>query len=230
MSTLSALAGDVDVLVVVNPNSPTGTTLATEDVLAVAASNPGTTVLVDESFLPFCGQPSLVGVLEREPLQNVVVLASLSSLLGVPGLRLGYLYSADVGLLQRFSDFMPTWGVSALAEYFLELALKFRTQLSSSIELTVTERERMREQLAKHPLVERVHPSGANFLLVDLRRDSPESATAVRAGLLEAGIEVGDVSAEFAERVPRLRVTVRSQEDNDRFLKALREVHALTAG
>jgi histidinol-phosphate/aromatic aminotransferase/cobyric acid decarboxylase-like protein len=229
MSTLSALAGDVDVLVVVNPNSPTGTTLATEDVLDVAAGNPRTTFLVDESFLPFCGQPSLVGVMEREPLQNVVVLASLSSLFGVPGLRLGYLYSADVALLQRFSDFMPTWGVNALAEYFLELALKFRTQLASSIELTVTERERMRGQLAKHPLVERVYPSGANFLLVDLRRDSPESAAAVRAGLLEAGIEVGDVSAEFAERVPRLRVTVRSQEHNDRFLKALREVHALTA-
>jgi histidinol-phosphate/aromatic aminotransferase/cobyric acid decarboxylase-like protein/choline kinase len=224
IAALTAVAADADLVVVVNPNSPTGTTLATQNVYDLAARTPGTTFLIDESFLPFSGQPSIVDMLETTPLPNVAVLASLGKALGVPGLRLGYLYSSDRDLLDAFDRFMPVGAVNALAEFFLELTLKFRTSLEASIARTVAERARMRELLAEQSLVERVHEGGGNFLLVQLCGAEPAVAAKVRADLLRSRIEVKDVSAKFADGLPRLRLAIRTQEDNDRFMLAFQSL------
>lgn len=227
---LELCAADADLLVIVNPNNPSGTTLPTDLIYKLAARTPATTFLVDESFISFSGQPSIVSLLEAAPLANVTVLTSLGKALGVPGLRLGYLYSANEQVLQSFTEHLPIWGVNALAEFFLELTVKFRSDLQRSIALTVAERSRMRALLAAEPLVRQVHDSGANFLLVQLVGEAPDTASSLRKAMLTADrIEVKDVSGKFPDRLPRLRFAVRTQEDNDRLLRALRSVDAVGA-
>jgi histidinol-phosphate/aromatic aminotransferase/cobyric acid decarboxylase-like protein len=189
----------------------------------VAARTPDTTFLVDESFLVFSGQPSLIRLLEAEPLDNIVILTSLGKSLGVPGLRLGYLYTSNAELRQEFEEFMPIWGVNALAEFFLELTIKFRTDLEKSIALTVSERARIRRLLEELPTVRQVHDSGGNFLLVELTGEDPGIASRLRRDLLASSrIEVKDISGKYPDRRPRLRLAVRTQDDNDRLLNALR--------
>jgi histidinol-phosphate/aromatic aminotransferase/cobyric acid decarboxylase-like protein/CTP:molybdopterin cytidylyltransferase MocA len=218
---LAAGAASADLAVVVNPNNPTGSVLPTRALHDLAAALPGTTFCVDESFIAFSGQPSLVGLLEAEPLDNVVVLSSLGKSLGVPGLRLGYVYSASEQWRAGFRAELPIWGVNSVAEHFLELAIKYRTELAESIRLVVAERARLAAQLAAQPLVSRVHPSAANFLLADLR-GGPDAAARTRAALLERDkIEVKDVTGRFPGGVPRLRITVRVPADNARLLTAL---------
>jgi histidinol-phosphate/aromatic aminotransferase/cobyric acid decarboxylase-like protein/choline kinase len=225
---LSRMARDVDLLVMVNPNNPTGSTVPSQSIYDIADSTPSTEFLVDESFIAFSGQPSLVSLLEADPLRNVTVLTSLGKSFGVPGLRLGYIYSSGGAIRDALADLMPIWGVNALAEFFLELVLKFKPDLDASIAATVAERTRLREELAGLPYIERVYDSGANFLLVQLRGASPESAAALRAELLETSrIEVKDVSAKFGRREPRLRFAVRTQEDNDQLLAALQCVRSI---
>jgi histidinol-phosphate/aromatic aminotransferase/cobyric acid decarboxylase-like protein/choline kinase len=219
---LDRAAAAADLCVIVNPNNPSGTTVPTQFVYELAARHPRTRFLVDESFLPFSGQRSMIGLLEQAPLANVAVLASLGKALGVPGLRLGYLFSTDRDLLAAADGFVPIWGVNALAEYFLELVLKFRGDLEESIGSTVSERARMRRLLADQPLAEQVYDSGANFLLVRLRGDDAAAAADVRSALLARDrIEVKDVSAKFPDRSPRLRLAVRTRGDNDRLLAAM---------
>jgi len=216
-------ARDVQLMVVVNPNNPSGVTIPTRSLYDVAARTPDTTFLVDESFLVFSGQPSLIRLLEAEPLDNIVILTSLGKSLGVPGLRLGYLYTSNAELRQEFEEFMPIWGVNALAEFFLELTIKFRTDLENSIALTVSERARMRRLLEELPIVRQVHDSGGNFLLVELTGEDPGIASRLRRDLLASSrIEVKDISAKYPDRRPRLRLAVRTQDDNDRLLNALR--------
>ena len=101
-------AQEVDLMVVVNPNNPSGVTVATRSLYDVAARTPDTTFLVDESFLVFSGQPSLIRLLEAEPLDNVVILTSLGKSLGVPGLRLGYLYTSNAELRRAFGSSCPS--------------------------------------------------------------------------------------------------------------------------
>jgi histidinol-phosphate/aromatic aminotransferase/cobyric acid decarboxylase-like protein/choline kinase len=224
---LARYTRNVDLLVVVNPNNPSGVTASTHSLYDLAASTPDTTFLVDESFLIFSGQPSLIGLLEAEPLDNILVLTSLGKGLGIPGLRLGYLYTANADLRQAFLEFMPIWGVNALAEYFLELTIKFRPDLERSIKLTVAERSRMLRLLSGQPFVHRVHDSGGNFLLVQLRGEDSVIASRLRQELLATSrIEVKDVSEKYPDRLPRIRIAVRTQEDNDRLLHALQSLTA----
>lgn len=217
---LEECARNADLLVVVNPNNPSGTTLPTQLIYDLAADTPQTEFLIDECFIPFSGQPSMVALLEVAPLANVTVLTSLGKALGVPGLRLGYLYGHG-RLRHAIRDHMPIWGVNALAEYFLELVIKFRTALEASIERTVEERSRMRRLLEEHPMVSEVHDSDANFLLVRLHGDDPSVASSLRQDLLTTRrIEVKDVTGEFADRSPRLQLAVRTCADNDLLLQA----------
>jgi histidinol-phosphate/aromatic aminotransferase/cobyric acid decarboxylase-like protein/choline kinase len=222
---LDAVAGQLareGLLVVVNPNSPTGTTQRTDAIFELAARRSDALVLVDESFVEFSGQPSIIDRLEREPLSNVIVVTSLSKSLGVPGLRLGFLYAVEPTIVARVGAALPVWNLSAPAEYFLELLLKFRNELEWSIRRTIEDRETFAAELSRLPLVERVHPSGGNFLLLRLASDDLSAGARLRRQLLmKHRIEIKDVSQRMATGQPHLRLAVRCPADNARLVSAL---------
>ena len=191
-----------------------GLTYPRRSLYDVAARTPDTTFLVDESFLVFSGQPSLIRLLEAEPLDNIVILTSLGKGLGVPGLRLGYLYTSNAELRQQFQDFMPIWGVNALAEYFLELTIKFRTDLETSVAYMAAERARMRRLLEEQPSCARCTTAGATSFSSELAGRGSRHRSRLRRDLLaHSRIEVKDVSGKYPDRLPRLRLAVRTQEE-----------------
>lgn len=218
---LERLARDVGVVVVVNPNNPTGTTLDSRELYALASRHPDTRFLVDESFIEFSDTSSLLGALERAPLTNVVVLCSLSKTLGVPGLRIGYVYTADLDLMRTVHAEVPIWNMGSMAEYCIELLLKFRPELEASIARTKRDREQFRRMLRRVPLVTDVGRSGGNFLLVGLRGDRGTAARLREALLVAEAIDVRDVTAKFADGRPRLRVAVRRPGENRRLVEAI---------
>ena len=117
------------------------------------------------------------------------------------------------------------WNLSAPAEYLLELLLKFGPDYETSLEMTVRDRESMRDQLAELPFVADVPHSGGNFLLVRLGGAEPRLADDVRNWLLEQhSIEVKDVSDRFPDGAPRLRIAVRTSDENSRLVEVLREL------
>lgn len=221
LDQLEDLASDSAVVVVVNPNNPTGTTVPTAELYSMAERNRSTQFLIDESFAIFSSEPSIMQLLEKDPLENVMVLTSLSKSLGVPGLRLGYLYSCSSRMLEGVNKRLPIWNLNSVAEYFLELLLKFRPELEASIASTIADREQLRAGLLALGGVADVWRSGGNFLLVRLHGDSG-LAGRIRTGLLtDAAINVKDVTARFPDNFPRLRLGVRRPEDNERLLSAL---------
>jgi histidinol-phosphate/aromatic aminotransferase/cobyric acid decarboxylase-like protein/choline kinase len=218
-------AAAYDVVVLVNPNTSTGTTLKTDEVWSLAQATPSTLFWVDESFLAFSQQLSLVELLRDEPLDNVVVLVSLSKCLGVPGLRLGYAYSCRRTLIETIGAELPVWNLTAPAEYLLELLLKFGPEYEASLELTMRDRESLRTALLSLPVVADVPPSGGDFLLVLLHGRDTAVAAEVRSWLLATHrIEVKDVSGRFPQPAPRLRVAVRREDENARLVDALRQL------
>lgn len=219
---LAARCSAFDLVVLVNPNNPTGTTIETGWLHALAARHPQTTFLVDESFAPFAGQPSLLELLERAPLENVLVLASLSKSLGSPGLRLGYAYSANRGLIDRVGAGIPIWNLGSPAEFLLEIVLKFKSELAESYRRTAADRCDFLRAMQATPGVHRVFPSGGNFLLFRLDGRDPERAAAVSRDLLARhAIYLKNVSARFQEPAPYLRAAVRFPDENHRLLDAL---------
>jgi histidinol-phosphate/aromatic aminotransferase/cobyric acid decarboxylase-like protein/choline kinase len=224
LSELERLASSCGLVVLVSPNNPTGTVLAPNAIHALASSHSTTRFLVDESFCGFDESRSVLEELEREPLENVLVLASLSKTLGLPGLRIGYAYCADRELRERLQEEIPIWNMGSLAEFYLELLLKFRPELETSLAQTQSDRDAFGCDLAALPGVAKVWPSGGNFLLVEL---DPliGGAARVRDQLLAgAAINVKDVTTKFADGRPRLRIAVRLPAENAGLVAALKAV------
>lgn len=222
LAAIEAGAALADFVVVVNPNNPTGTTLSTAALFALAERHPQTRFLIDESFIEFSDEEPMLARLERQPLANVVVLASMSKSLGVPGLRLGYLYTCDAALRAEVRARMPIWNANSLAEYFLEIGLKFRPERAASFQKTAADRAAFVRALEAKPWIAAVYPSGANFVLVRLADGGP----AIVSLLMERHrIYVKDVSDRYAEAGGTwLRLAVRLPHENRRLLDAVDEV------
>ncbi len=215
-------AADVDLVVVVNPNNPTGTTVPSEDIQQLAVGLPDKMLLVDESFIEFSGTPSLLPWAEATNATNVVILKSLSKSLGVPGLRLGYVFTVNEGVSVRIAGDLPVWNVNSIGEYFLEILLKFRNELDTSIQATIADRTAFVNELNKLGVVGEVFNSGANFILVALTV-SVEAAARLADELLQAeNIYVKDASAKFGDGRAYWRLAVRTPKENEWLCERLR--------
>jgi len=221
-----ARASRGSVVVVVNPNNPTGTLVPSATLHAQAAARPDVTFFVDESFLDFAREPSLVDLCGAQPRENVVVLKSLSKTLGVPGLRLGYVYTQNEALLAAIDRALPIWNLSGPAEHFLELSLKFRPELAASFVRTEEDRRDLVERLAECPAVRTVHEGRGNFVLARLDGDDPALAARMTAALIERHrMYVKDVSARLTHAPgPWLRLAVRLPEEHARLADAIQSI------
>ena len=215
-------AREADVVVFVNPNNPTGSLLPSEWIYDYADRNPSKAVIVDESFIDFAEVPSLLGLLEQKPLDNVIVLKSLSKPLGIPGLRLGFAYSSNPAFNEFVRQGLPIWNCNSLAEHFLELILKHREALARSFAATAADREQLAAQLAEVPGIETVYPSAANFILVRLDERSRGRKSLATALLAHSSIYVKDVSRKFADGRAYARLAVRLPDENAALVGALR--------
>lgn len=222
LDTVADTLPDGGVLVVVNPNNPTGTETPTDALVSLARRRPGLRLVVDESFVEFSSQPSLVGALEEAPLDNVLVVKSLSKTLGVPGLRLGYLYTCDRALLARVDPWIPIWNLGGPAEFFLETTLKFRPELARSFERTRQDRDDLVARLSACPVVERVQSGGGDFVLAKLRGGPARGPALVSALVARDRVWVKDVSDRLVhEPATWLRLAVRVPDDHRRLCDAL---------
>jgi histidinol-phosphate/aromatic aminotransferase/cobyric acid decarboxylase-like protein/choline kinase len=214
-------AVESDVVVFVNPNNPTGTTLASAQIAEFARTNPEKIVLVDESFIDFSGEEPLLRRLAYDPLDNVVVLKSLSKCLGLPGLRLGLLYTTNPAITEKVAHETPIWSLTSMAEAFLEIMLKHRPALGQSYRRTMADREDLTARLAQLAVVESVTPSGGNFVLASLRVLPAEAAELAARLVQKRDVYVKDVSAKFDDGRSYWRLAVRTPEDHDRLAAAI---------
>jgi histidinol-phosphate/aromatic aminotransferase/cobyric acid decarboxylase-like protein/choline kinase len=215
---------NAEIVVFVNPNNPTGSLIPSEWIVAFAEKNAARTVIVDESFIEFADVPSVLSLLEKKPLNNVLIIKSLSKSLGVPGIRLGYAYTSNAELIKYLRSQVPIWNMNSIAEHYLEIILKHRNALKKSFEQTVKDRVAFAEHLAANPQVERVYPSAGNFLLVELKAKPPAADTLSSLLLEKHAIYIKDVTDKFSNGKSYIRLAIRLPEENERLVNALREI------
>ncbi|HWD08382.1 MAG TPA: Rv2231c family pyridoxal phosphate-dependent protein CobC [Actinomycetota bacterium] len=203
-----------DLVVTGNPNNPSGT-LDPAEVLAGLAA-PGRLLVVDEAFMDLVpGQAeSLAG---RGDLPGVVVVRSLTKVLGLPGLRAGYLIGPPE-VVAAFRAARQPWSVSTPALAVLEAYAASRAELDAVAAAVATERARLAGALAVLPGVS-VWPSAANFLLLRVP-DGPR----VRDALLQRRIAVRRCDTFPGLTADHVRVAVRTPEEDDRLVVALKAV------
>lgn len=228
LEKVEALVQPDDAVVFVNPNNPTGTTLPGESIYAFARRHGANLVVVDESFIDFSGQKSVQELLEEAPLDNVIIIKSLSKCLGVPGARLGYTYSTCQGFNAAMAQRLPVWQLGSIAEFLLEICLKHRRELAESYRTTMQDREMFRRGLAKVEGVAAIFPSGGNFLLVKLGGGEVRGEVLCERLMQRHDIYAKNVSRKINDGHAYLRVAVRLPRENDLFVGALGECLAAT--
>lgn len=214
---------DIDNLVVINPDNPTGSYIPAPDVLRLAdwAQEKGIRLILDESFADFADEADNTFIRQDllDRYRRLYVVKSISKSYGVPGLRLGVLASGDQDLIAALKKDVAIWNINSFAEFYMQIEEKYKKDYARSLELIRAERARFRRELEKLPNL-RVIPSQANYLMVELLGGL--SARAItRELLVNRCILVKDLSPKLGGQ-QYLRLAVRDTRDNDRLLEALR--------
>jgi threonine-phosphate decarboxylase len=215
-----------DVVVLGNPNNPTGTFQSLTDLTALL-DRPWTRPkhwIVDEAFIEFVTgfkDETLLSRLADYP--SVIVLRSLTKSWRIPGLRFGFL--ATAGPIRQLESIQPPWSINGVVRAWAREFLREerRTEYLASLRILVKLGHDLEASLRLIPGI-KVHPSAANFVLLELTNRSFD-ADRIYVELGRRGILVR-VCDSFYE-MPKgrfVRVAVRTAEENARLLSALSTV------
>ncbi len=111
----------IDVLIVINPNNPTGQCYSTEILLEwrQALSRRGGWLIVDEAFMDATPNNSLM---PYSPLPGLIVLRSLGKFFGLAGARVGFA-AAEMKILDRLREYLGPWTLSGPSREIAKQAL-----------------------------------------------------------------------------------------------------------
>ncbi|MBS1668493.1 MAG: histidinol-phosphate transaminase [Bacteroidetes bacterium] len=194
-----------------SPNNPSGNSLFREDIETVLNNFPGL-VVVDEAYINFSRHKSFVQELKDYP--NLVVLQTMSKAWGLAGLRLGMAFASEA-IIDVYNKVKPPYNINQSTQQLALKAMEEVGQVNDMIRLIVAMREDLAKRLASLPLVKKIFPSDANFLLVKV-----VDAKAIYQYLIEKQIVVRDRSkVELCEGC--LRITVGTENENNELITTL---------
>lgn len=219
---LPAMAATIDdrtkLVIVCNPNNPTGTYNTQDEFAAFLRQVPRRVVVaVDEAYYEYVTAPDYPQTLAlRREFPNLIALRTFSKIHSLAGLRIGY----GVGhpdLVTELHKTREPFNVNALSQAAALACLENWHLVPDRVQRNERERERLARQLETLGFV--VVPSQANFLLVRCRGNAGQLTTS----LLHKGIIVRPMHA-FGLGEGALRISVGLPEENDRCVAALREI------
>ena len=196
-------------LFICSPNNPTANAFPREQLISLVRQFPGI-VVVDEAYIDFSSEPSMVELIDEYP--NLIVLQTLSKAYGLAGLRIG-LAIAHEQFVRIFEQVKYPYNIGADT---LALAWQLlQRDITPQVKTLLAERERVAKALGELAFVEKVYPSDANFLLVKAQRSRE-----LYEYLISRELIVRDRS-----RAPgcegTLRITIGTPEENDRLIREL---------
>lgn len=218
----------VENILLINPDNPSGNFIPMEGIIKLAqwTKDNGIKFILDESFVDFSegyANNSFISNQLLETFPNVCVMKSISKSYGVPGLRLGILCSANTEMIQRMKKQVSIWNINSFAEFFMQIYPKYRADYQKACDQFIATRNDFERELQQIPFIH-VMPSQANFFFLEvLPPYKPKQLCAIllknykilaSACLAKKGIEPDKY----------MRIAVRSHKDNERFIKALKEL------
>ncbi len=228
---------DPKVVILCNPNNPTGYVNSREDVIRLVEALPGTVIAVDEAYADF-GDQSVVS--EIENFSNLVVLRTMSKAFGLANLRVGCAVACEAVASDIWKVKVP-YNLNGPSQILAEMALENSERIEPYIRQVNEEREKLiaavnaqsypdtaaatsevtasaaeaaAVQADGRPFL-RAYPSGANFVLIESPDIDLEDA------LLERGIAIRSFGGSLAGFY---RISIGEPDQNQEVIKAIREI------
>ena len=208
---LDAVRPETKLMLLCSPNNPTGKSLSLEQIENLLDRFQGV-VVVDEAYIDFSNSPSAVSILRRQP--RLIVCQTLSKAYAMAGLRVGYAM-ASPQITRVLNAIKPPYNVNTLSQEKAIELLRDKETFEAQLEQSNTERDFLLKALKYVPIVKKVYPSEANFILFEVA-----NAELRYKQLKSEGIVVRNRNKDFGCK-NCLRLSVGLPEQNIKFIKTL---------
>ncbi|MFO7852593.1 MAG: pyridoxal phosphate-dependent aminotransferase [Bacteroidota bacterium] len=199
---------DPTLLIIDNPNNPTGKILIDDNLTKKILQNKDVLLLVDEAYYEFSEQ-TFAGMIEKYP--NLAITRTMDKAFSLAGLRLGYLLMGDYfkGYFSNFPVNLSTPTIFAAIE-----ALKKPGYMEANVDKILGEKIRVEKKLLKSGI--QVFPGNANFILLKTK------ITDFGKKLGDEGVMIYNLSDEWIDGYYRISIGLR--EENDILLSITKKI------
>jgi len=215
-SIIKAITPKTKIIVIANPNNPTGNFMDQDGFIKVAET--GIPFVVDEAYVEYAGLgKSQVGLMKKYP--NVIITRTLSKAYGLAGLRFGYALGTKEVIAQIAATLIP-WNVGTIAMWAALASLEDQEALKKRVEFNNDQVRYYLEELKDVPGLKVFHSYG-NYILFDGKAAGKKGDDMV-AFALEKGLI-------FRPQTPMygsdgfFRITIGSEEENKMAVKVIKE-------
>ena len=216
---LAAITNKTKIIVVANPNNPTGNFMTTEDFIKIAET--GIPFIIDEAYIEYSGlEKSQVGLIKKY--KNVLVTRTLSKAYGLAGMRFGYALGHEEVIGQISAALLP-WNVGTIPMWAALAALEDAEGLTERIEFNNREVAYIEDALSDIPGFIIFH-SASNYILFD-GTDTGKMGDDLVAFAQEKGIILRPQSHLYG-RNGWFRLTLGTQDENRMAVAVIREFYA----
>ena len=219
---------DVKLLLLVNPDNPSGNYIKKNDVLQLVkwAAERNIHIIVDESFVDFTDNHKDNSLLHNDILEsnpNLMVMKSISKSYGVPGLRLGVFATSDKEIIAKMKKNVAIWNINSFAEYYMQIFAKYEKDYQEACDKFIEERRLFINELRQIPFL-RVIDSQANYFLCEVT-NKYTSTKLTRILLDKADILIKDCSTKSAFGGKNyIRIAIRDRKDNSKLVETLKKL------
>lgn len=211
---LETVDENTKIIFLCSPNNPTGNSFSDESVVYLLQNFNGL-VVIDEAYIDFSKKESWIDEFDEYP--NLVITQTLSKAYGMAGIRLGICYASEE-IIAILNKIKPPYNVNELTQRKALERLEDKESIAFEIESIITEREALLEVLKEVKFVEKIYPTEANFILVKV-----DDANKRYGELIAKGIVVRNRTTQpLCENC--LRLTVGTEQENKKLIKALKEL------
>jgi histidinol-phosphate aminotransferase len=197
-----------------SPNNPSGNLLSRNKIEEILKKFNGL-VVIDEAYIDFAKSESFIDELENY--SNLVVLQTFSKAWGLAGLRLGVCYASSQ-IISILNKVKYPYNINSQTQTLVQEALANEDKKNAWVSTIIEQRTILSGALGRVPVVQKVFPSDANFLLVRVI-----DASFVYEKLLKRGIIVRDRSKVLGCS-NCIRITVGTPAENEKLIQALKEL------
>ena len=201
---------NLKLIFICSPNNPTGNSI--ENIERILQKFSGI-VLVDEAYIDFSKQESLLSKLNQYP--NLIVSQTFSKAWGLAAARVGIAYASEL-IISIFNKVKPPYNVSKLNQDAAIDALKNELIFEKNKNTIIDQKVWLEQKLSELPIIKKIYPSDANFILVET-----SDANAIYKQLVDQHVITRNRNNIVKNCI---RITVGSENENQQMINALKNV------
>lgn len=201
---------NLKLIIICSPNNPTGNSMDSSVTEEIIMGFNGI-VLIDEAYIDFSDKQSFRRMVTDFP--NLIVMQTFSKAFGLAAARVGMAFT-NKSIVNYFNKLKPPYNISTINQMAVTGKLERFSEYLDQVNRIRNERERLTLALMKLPVVEKIYPSDANFLLIKTKE-----ADNVYNYLVENHIIVRNRNRVISGCI---RITVGSEDENDILIDVLK--------